>query len=118
GYGTVYFNLGAFNKAREQYDKGLTLNPKHSEMLTDYGTTYLGDYYNENNEDLLESALLYLQKSYDIDKKNSNTIYKLSVVYMYLDNCDEAKHYLQKAKKMKNPNVTKAFEAEFQTKCK
>jgi len=118
GYGTVYFNLGAFDKARNQYDKGLAINSNHSEMLTDYGTTYLGDYYDQNDEKLLKSALNYLEKSYKIDNKNSNTIYKLSIVNMYMNKCKEANEYFREAKKMKNPNITEAFELELNEKCK
>lgn len=118
GYGTVYFNLGAFDEARNQYDKGLAINSNHSEILTDYGTTYLGDYYNQDDEKLLEPALNYLEKSYEIDDKNSNTIYKLSIVNMYLNKCKEANRYFKEAKKMKNPNITEAFELELNEKCK
>lgn len=123
GYGTIYFNLGEMDKARMQYDKGLKINSEHSEMLTDYGTTYLGDFYNniESNKELanerLRIAEKYLNKSYKIDNKNSNTIYKLAVINMYLENCKEAWKYLKSAKKMKNPNVTSAFEIELKTKC-
>ncbi len=123
GFGTVYFNLGAMNKAREQYDKGLVLNPKHSKILTDYGTTYLGDYYQsldnkeENPNKFLIKANEYLEKSLEIDKKDSNTIYKLSIVKMYLGDCKQAKELLKKAKKMNNPNVTKSYENELNQKC-
>ena len=123
GYGSIYFNLGELEKAREQYDKGLKIDPKHSEILTDYGTTYMGDFYQNFDTDKklafqkLALAKDYLDKSYKIDDKNSNTVYKLSIVNMYLDNCKEAWKYLKKAKQMKNPNVTEAYEKELITKC-
>jgi len=123
GFGTVYFNLRAMEKAREQYDKGLEINPNHSAMLTDYGTTYLGDYYNsienglENSEKSLEKANQYLSRSYEINKKDSNTIYKLSIIKMYLSKCKESKALLKKAIKMKNPNVTESYQKELKQKC-
>jgi tetratricopeptide (TPR) repeat protein len=123
GYGTVYFNLDAMEKAREQFDKGLLKNPKHSKMLTDYGTTYLGDYYNSVNTDpkeaieKLDNSVKYLEKSYSIDEKNSDTIYKLSIINMYLGNCKKANKYLEKADKMKNPNITEEFKAKLKQKC-
>jgi len=123
GYGSIYFNLGELEKAREQYDKGLKIDPKHSEILTDYGTTYMGDFYQNFDTDKklafqkLALAKDFLDKSYKIDDKNSNTVYKLSIVNMYLDNCKEAWKYLKKAKQMKNPNVTEAYEKELITKC-
>lgn len=115
GYGTIYFNLGAFDDARIQYDKGLKINPDHSGILTDYGTTFLADFYESENKEFLTKADGFLQKSLKVNDKNSNTIYKLSIVNMYLGNCDEANRYLKSAKKLKNPNVTEAFENELKT---
>lgn len=124
GYGTIFFNLGAMTKAREQYDKGLEIDPEHSEILTDYGTTYLGDYYEslENGEgntaEFLTKADEYLEKSLEFDKEDSNTIYKLSIVKMYMGDCKEARELLKEAKKMNNPNVTESYERELNEKCK
>lgn len=123
GFGVIYFNLGDLDKARKQFDKGLEINPEHSAMLTDYGTTYLGDYYNglenglSNVSKSLELANKYLMKSYEINKKDSNTIYKLSIINMNLGKCKESKSFLKKAKKMKNPNVTESYEKELKQKC-
>jgi len=123
GYGTIYFNLGAMESAREQFDKGLLINPNHSKMLTDYGTTYLGDYYNlvntnpEKATENLNNSVKYLEKAYSIDEKNSDTIYKLSIINMYLGDCKKANKYLDKADKMKNPNITEEVKAELKQKC-
>lgn len=123
GYGTIFFNLGEMKKARKQYEKGLELNPDHAEILTDYGTTYLGDFYDnfESNKEVANENLVlaedYLNKSYKIDRDNSNTIYKLAVVNMYLENCKNAWKYLELAQEMENPNLTAAFENELKTKC-
>ncbi len=123
GYGTVYFNLGALGEARKQYDKGLKINPRHSEILTDYGTTFLGDYYNEfpvNKGQALENLIMasnYLDRSLAIDDQNSNTIYKLSIVNMYLGDCEKANSFLARAKAMKNSNVTESYVQELKGKC-
>ena len=123
GFGTVYFNLGDMNMARKQYDKGLKLNPEHSKILTDYGTTYLGDYYNSietntaDSNEFLNMANDYLTRSYKINKKDSNTIYKLSIVKMYLGECKEAKSFFKKAKKMDNPNITESYGRELKQNC-
>jgi len=123
GYGAIYFNLGAMDEARKQYEKGLSINPKHTKILTDYGTTYLGEYYKQianSEEDAFESlntADQYLEKSFALDKKNSNTVYKLSIVKMYLGNCKQAKALLKRAQKMDNPNITEAYMTELQDKC-
>lgn len=124
GFGSIYFYLGAMDRARAQFDKGLEMNPEHSAMLTDYGTTYLGDYYRSieekpsNSTLYLNKANTYLRKSYEIDQKNSNTIYKLSIIKMYLGKCKEAKSLLKKAEKLKNPNITESYKKELQQKCR
>ncbi|WP_423998192.1 tetratricopeptide repeat protein [Maribacter sp. IgM3_T14_3] len=123
GFGAIYFNLGALDKAREQYEKGLVINPKHTKILTDYGTTYLGDYYQRletgasNANQPLITANEFLEKSLKYDGSDSNTIYKLSIIKMYLGDCKKAKGLLKKAKKMNNPNVTEAYENELSEKC-
>ncbi len=117
GYGSIFFNLGAFDEARIYYEKGLKINPEHSGILTDYATIFLAAYYETgNNADLIQ-AKEYLEKSLKADNKNSDTIYKLSIVSMYLGECKNAKNYLKSAKKLKNPNVTAAFEQELSAKC-
>lgn len=124
GYGTIYFNLGAFEEAREQFNKGLKINPDHSEMLTDYGTTYLGDFYESadktnvvENEKLFKAAENYLNRALKINDKNSNTIYKLSIVNMYMKKCDQAQKYFNMAKEMGNPNITERFENDLKKSC-
>jgi len=123
GYGTIYFNLGAMENARKQFDKGLSINPNHSKILTNYGTTYMGDFYNTNSpnskkaKEILNNSIKYLKKSYSLDQKDSNTIYKLSIVNMYLGNCAKANKYLKTAVKMNNPNVTEEFKTELKQKC-
>ncbi len=123
GYGTIYFNLGAMSEAREQFDKGLLVDPDHSRMLTDYGTTYLGDYYSQINssptqaKESLEKSKKYLQQAISLDPKDSNTIYKLSIINMNLGDCDSARKFLEKAVQMKNPNVTQEYKTELNQKC-
>ncbi|MCT2561067.1 tetratricopeptide repeat protein [Chryseobacterium herbae] len=124
GYGTIYFNLGAYEEAREQFNKGLKINPDHSEMLTDYGTTYLGDFYESadktnasENEKLWTAAENYFNRSLKINNKNSNTIYKLSIVSMYLKKCEQAQKYFKMAQEMGNPNITERFENELKKTC-
>ncbi len=118
GYGTIYFNLGAFEEAELQYEKGLKINPDHSDILTDYGTIYLANYYETKSKESLNIAKEYLEKSLKSDKENSNTIYKLSIVHMYLGDCEKANKYLKSAKILNNPNVSEGFEKELKETCK
>ncbi len=40
GYGAVYMTLQNYEKAREQYLEGLTINPRNVHLLTDYATYF------------------------------------------------------------------------------
>src|SRR5690606_616546 len=37
GYGAVYMTLGNYEKAKQQYEEGLSINPSNTHLLTDYG---------------------------------------------------------------------------------
>lgn len=123
GYGTVYFNLGSMKAAREQYDKGLKLDPIHTLMLTDYGTTYLGDYYElydvdkDLAEEQLENALKYFHKSNLIDDQNPDTLFKLSIVNLYNDDCRNAKKFLKEAKGIENSHIPADYEEQVRKSC-
>lgn len=123
GYGTVYFNLGAMKAARSQYDKGLNIDPIHTLMLTDYGTTYLGDYYEMYDVDTnlamqsLEKALEYFERSNLIDNSNPDTLFKMSIVHLYKDDCRKAKKYLRTAKKITDSHIPADYEEQVRRSC-
>lgn len=117
GYGTIFFNLGAFDEAKIYYEKGLKIKPDHSKILTDYATVYLAAYYENGDNKDLNTAKNYLKKSLTANSKNSDTLYKLSIVSLYLNECKDAKNYLKSAKKLNNPNITQAFENELNQIC-
>lgn len=123
GYGTVYTTLGAFLEAREQYDKGLKLAPRDPMLVTAYGTTFLGEYYQKFDEDRsaaeasLDHALEYFLESEKIDRSNSDTMFKLSIVYLYKDNCKLAIKYFREAKKLEHPNIPPRYEQQLKASC-
>ncbi|MFA5620489.1 MAG: tetratricopeptide repeat protein [Weeksellaceae bacterium] len=117
GYGSIFFNLGAFEEAKIYYEKGLKIKPNHSEILTDYATVFLAAYYEDADTENLNKAKIYLEQSLKADSKNSDTMYKLSIVSMNLGDCKNARNYLKSAKKQNNPNITEAFEVELSQKC-
>jgi len=45
GYGAVYMALGNYEKAKQQYEEGLSQNPNNTHLLTDLGTYYMAQYY-------------------------------------------------------------------------
>jgi len=124
GYGTIYFNLGAMEEARKQYDKGLEIEPKHFEILTDYGTTYLGEYYNGvNSGDInknakLDLALNKFTTSYKINPNYASTTYKLSILYLLKNDCENSSKFLTLTKENNNDLITQDYLNEFNLKCR
>lgn len=99
GFGGIYMVLGDFERAKAQYIQGLSINPENTHLLTDYGTYFmaqLSDPRAISEADFkshLNSAITYLTKSYNIDPKDQNTSFKLSVCYFQKKDCDSALKY-------------------------
>lgn len=98
GFGAIYMSLSNLEKAKEQYEEGLKLNPKNTHLLTDYGTYFLAKYYEAENSkakanELLNKAIEQLTKSYNLDAKDHNTLYKLSICHLKNNDCINAKKF-------------------------
>lgn len=122
GFGTVYFNLGAMEEARKQYDTGLEIEPRHFEMLTDYATTYLGEYYNKpisgQSTEKLDLALYKLKESYQVNANYASTTYKLSIVYLLKNDCLNSEKFLDLTKENDSGLITQGYLNEFNLKCR
>lgn len=124
GYGAVYTAFGKFDRSRIQYEEGLKLDKKNENILIDYGTTYLGEFYDYYEHDkakaneLLDKAIEKLLKAYEINPKNTNSSYKLSICYLYKEDCLKANEYLSISEDIGNPNITAAFKNELEEKCR
>lgn len=123
GYGAVYTALGAYDQARNEYNEGLKIDPKSAPILTDYGTTYLGEYYAtvRSNYKLatkhLNKAKEKLLEAYSHDNRYINTTYKLSIVYLYSQDCDNAKKYLKETRDLGGQPITKEYLTDFNLRC-
>ena len=123
GYGAIYMAFGEFDKSRVQYENGLKIDENNDKILIDYGTTYLGEFYNyyQTNKSLanekLDKAIEKLAEAYSINPDDPNSSYKLSICYLYKDECEKAKEYLQVSEKIGNPNITESYKSELQEKC-
>jgi len=99
GYGAVYMTLGDYEKAKAQYEEGLSKSPGNTHLLTDFGTYYMAQYFGlqpideKNALTNLDSAISNMTKSYSIDSKDQNTTYKLSICYWLKGDCDNAWKY-------------------------
>jgi len=123
GYGAVYTALGAYDLAREEYNDGLKLDPESAPILTDYGTTYLGEYYATVRSDYklatkyLNQAKAKLLEAYAFDPEYINTTYKLSIIYLYSQDCENAKKYLKETRELGGHPITKEYLTDFNLRC-
>ena len=118
GYGAIYMAFGEFDLSRAQYEEGLKINPKNDNILIDYGTSYLGEFYNLyegdkiKSQNKLDSAIKKLNEAYNINSLNSNASYKLSICYLYKNNCEKANHFLEISENLDNKNITESYKNE------
>ncbi len=124
GYGGVYMTLGQYQKAKEQYKAGLKIDPDNTHILTDYGTYFMVHYHTleptdkENALLNLDSAISYMTKSYNLDPKDQNTTFKLSILYWNKGDCDNAWNYYDECKSLGGQPITEAYTEDLQKKCK
>jgi tetratricopeptide (TPR) repeat protein len=125
GYGAFYMTLGNYEEGKKHYNHGLSIDPKNTHLLTDYGTYFLSQYYglNEAGHESdamtnLESAITYLNKSFTIDNKDQNTAYKLSVCYWIKDDCEKAWLYYDNCKELGGQPITHEYTTALKGKCK
>lgn len=132
GYGAVYMTLGNYEKAKQQYTEGLGQSPNNTHLLTDLGTYFMAQYFPilmmpENNfvknpkelaQHYLDSALIYLNKSYQFDPNDQNTTFKLSTSYYYNEECDNAWKYYDECKTLGGQPITEDYTKDLKKKCK
>lgn len=124
GYGAVYMTLYDYEKAKQQYEVGLSKSPENKHLLTDFGTYYMAQYYSLQSKDEkqalinLESAITYMTKSYKIDNKDQNTTYKLSICYWLKGDCDNAWKYYNECRELGGQPITEDYTKDLKKKCK
>jgi len=118
GFGGIYFTFNDFQNALKQYDEGLILNPNSSNILTDKATVFMTEYETHKDKIDLNTSIELFLKSYSIDKKNQNTLYKLSICYFLKDDCKSARIYYDKCEKLGGKPITKEYSEALNKKCK
>ncbi|MBL6447713.1 hypothetical protein JMN32_15450 [Fulvivirga sp. 29W222] len=124
GYGAVYMTIRDYDKARKQYEMGLTEKPENTHLLTGYGTYHMTQYYvlqphdEEKALSYLDSAVTYMRKSYNLDPKDQNTLFKLSISYWLKGDCDNAWNYYDKCATLGGRPITEAYTKDLNKKCK
>lgn len=132
GYGAVYMTLGNFELGKQQYEAGLIIDSVNTHLLTDLSTYYMEQYlafiampeneYVKNPKELaaqsIDSALYCLNKSYKIDPRNENTVYKLSTVCYYAGDCENAWKYYDECRALGGRPITDEYTKDLKKKCK
>jgi tetratricopeptide (TPR) repeat protein len=132
GYGAIYMSLGQFELAKQQYETGLATDPANTHLLTDLATYYLQLYYltmqmpkNDLVKDpeaeagkYMDSTLLYLNRSYVLDPKDVNTVYKLSIGYWTMKDCSKAWRFYDEAVALGGDPITEEYTNDLKKRCK
>lgn len=118
GWGSVYFHFSDKQKALEQYNEGLTLNPRNPRLLTDKATIFMGDYYENSDVNAANMAIALFSESYSIDSTDQNTTYKLSVAYFTQKDCENALKYYNLCKQLGGKPIRAAYTDALKETCK
>jgi len=117
GFGAIYFMLNRLDLAREQYEQGLKVDPSNTRILTDLGTTYMSEYFANQNSGSLDKAISILSKSYTKDPTNQNTSYKLSTCFLMKNDCENALKLYEACMSLGGAPVTDEFKKEIENRC-
>ncbi|MBO9703318.1 MAG: hypothetical protein J7604_24095 [Sporocytophaga sp.] len=123
GYGGVYMVLGDIERAKEEYQIGLNKDDRNSEILTDLSTCYMIEFYNlsqtepEKANMKLDTAIVILTKAYKVDKKNQNTLFKISACYLNRKVCSNALKYYNVCLKLGGDPITEEYKVAIKKSC-
>lgn len=118
GFGSIYYMLGNESAALKQFEKGLAINPNSSNIITDQATIFMTRYAKGHQKENLDAAISLFKKSYGIDPTNQNTLFKLSAVYFYMNDCANALLYYNKCIQLGGKPVTKEYTEALKEHCK
>lgn len=96
--------LGDYQKAQQQYTEGLLIEPKNTHLLT-----ALQPIDQKNSLVQLDSAINYMTKSYQLDAKDQNTTFKLSICYYQVKDCKNALKFYEECKALGGQPITEDF---------
>ena len=118
GFGAIYFIFQDFENTLKQYEEGLLINPGSSNILTDKATVYMTKFQAKNNQNDLNLAFDLFNKSYTIDPKNQNTLFKYSVCCLLKNDCKNARKYYNECKLLGGKPITKEYTNALNQACK
>jgi len=132
GYGAIYMALEQYGLAKKQYEDGLAIDSTNTHLMTDLATYFMGQFYSVNQmpkNDIIkdpkaqarvnmDSAIFQLNKSYRLNPKDVNTVYKLSICYWNFDNCKNAWKHYNEAVALGGQPITEEYTKDLKNRCK
>lgn len=107
--GNTYFYLQSYEEAIASYEKCLSLDPDYADAKNNLALAYrsAGQYYGEEKQDL-STALRYLNKAYEMQPTDYETLRLLGVAYGVSGQTNRAVDFFRKALSQ-NPNHARAY---------
>lgn len=101
--GNAYFYLKDYDAAIEQYENCLQLDPNDPDAKSNLAMAYrsAGQYYGEEKQDLATSVR-YLNKAYEMQPNDYETLRLLGVAYGFSGRPDQAIRFFKKALQLKS----------------
>jgi tetratricopeptide (TPR) repeat protein len=118
GYGAIYMRFGMLGLAADQYKTGLRIDSTNTHLLTDLGTMFQAQYYRLEFPESLDSAIYYMNKSFEINSKDQNTLFKLSVCHWNKGDCKNAWKFYNLCKAQGGQPITEEYTKDLKAKCK
>lgn len=109
GFATIYFNFDDLENSLKQLNEGLALNPKNANILTDKASIHLILSEADESGKELASATDLFTRSYAVNPRNQNTLFKLSAIYLMEGDCKKALKYYKEGKALGSKLITKEF---------
>ena len=117
GFASIYFSFQDYKRSIALLDEGLAIDPNASGLLTDKATNYIALSQSNHSKSDMERGLSLLKASYEIDPLNQSTLYKLSVFYFEIKNCDMAVKYYKECMKLGGSQIAQGYSDALKTTC-
>lgn len=95
--GNIYYKKGLYDKAIEEYNKGIKISPRHAKLHNNLGNSYL-------NKGLPDLALKEYQKAVSIDPFYDTSYYNIGCLYSKKADKVKALFHLKKAISLNKEN--------------
>jgi|SRR6185312_247712 len=117
GFGAVYFTFNDYDEALKQLEKGLSINPSSSSILTDIATINVSFYMTKHDIGYLNKTIVLFNQPYKLDPSNQNTLFKLSAAYYYKNDCTNAWKYYKECMKLGGRPIPTGFADALKKQC-